>query len=258
MAIINANWFIFAVAIFVSLPILNSWSYLFLEIYLFFEDRIVVQNHKGELIKELFFVDVYAWNEHKKQIKEQTIRTLLIKASTGGLAIHEADYSNYKKMVQFVKSKSFSQDEVISEKDLDNVILNPIYKDFFTVRFLFTLLLILCFTIIMSQKERVHKKLIFKDKIDNVNLIHLRNYHYAEIRLKNQRHIIFKTTNDEDVDTFRNYDQRNISVVPLKLRDSITLTVDKSEYNWKANHEMIKKIRLGWDAEVKIIKYTLH
>lgn len=259
IALISADWFVFIIASLSFVPIFTAWGYIYVETYTFYQDRIAVFDHKGKLLKELRYDDIEAWNEIRTRNKDSRFFTLLVKSGDAVLKIDADKYRNYWMMVKILRSKSSKQNPSLEQIQRHQQVNNPIYRDLFVVAGLSLLLLNICFFIAIAPKERTAEKLSVKGEIDSIDFVRRKNVSYVNIKLKNQADIIYKVIERKDVEAFRLYASvRAGSALGIGMPDSINLQVSKSDYNWQLNNRVIKKIRLGWPAELKVLEYELY
>jgi hypothetical protein len=259
MALINADLLVFILASLCFIPIFTAWGYIFVETYTFYQDRIAVFDHKGKLLKELRYDDIEAWNEIRTRHKSSHFITLLVKSGDAALKIEAAKYRNYWMMVKLLRSKSPKQDSSFEQIRAKQRVTNPIYRDLFVVAGLSLLLLNICFFIAVAPKERTAEKLSVKGEIDSIDFVRRKNGSYVNIKLKNQVDIVYKVFEREDVEAFRLYSSVVAgSRLGIGVPDSIELQVSKSDYDWQLNNRTIKKIRLGWPAELEVLDYELY
>lgn len=260
LAIVNSSWLTFIFALLSFLILFSGWAYLFIEKYCFYEDCIRVFDHKGAQIGELFYRDIIAWNETRTMEKDKFIVHLLIQTPSLSLVIPEKLYRNYPKMRKILESKSTLRKDFLSKDDLNPVLSNPIYKDLVTVSGLSVLLLLVVFLNLILQKERGNDELQIQGRIAEAKLVPVfKSDTYIEIRLENQLDLFYRIDNRAEVDSLRKFKKEDSkSLLLVGLPDSVRLTVSKSDYNWKLNNRIVKKIRLGWPAELKVLKCELY
>lgn len=259
IALINADWFVFIIASLSFVPIFTAWGYIFVETYTFYQECIVVFDHKGKLLKELRYDDIEAWNEIRTRNKDSRFFTLLVKSGDAILKIDAAKYRNYWMMVKILRSKSLKRDSSFEQIQTQQRVANPIYRDLHVVAGLSLLLLNICFFIAIAPKERTAEKLSIKGEIDSIDFVRHKNGSYVNIKLKNQEDIVYKVFEREDVEAFRLYSSVGAgSTLGIGVPNSIELQVSKSDYDWQLNNRAIKKIRLGWPAELKVLEYELY
>lgn len=259
LALINGDWFRFSLATLCFVPIFTAWGYIFVEAYTFYQDRIAVFDHKGKLLKELRYNEIEAWNEIRIRNKDSRFITLLIKSGDAVLTIEAAKYRNYWKMVKLLRSKSPKHNPSFEQIQTHQRVTNPIYRDLFVVAGLSLLLLNICFFIAVAPKERTAEKLSVKGEIDSIDFFRRKNGSYVNIKLKNQADIVYKVFEREDVEAFRLYSSVGAgSTLGKGVPDSINLQVSKSDYDWQLNNRAIKKIRMGWPAELEVLEYELY
>ncbi len=258
IALISADWFVFIIASLSFVPIFTAWGYIYVETYTFYQDRIVVFDHKGKLLKELRYDDIEAWNEIRTR-KDSRFFTLLVKSGDAVLKIDADKYRNYWMMVKILRSKSSKQNPSLEQIQRHQQVTNPIYRDLFVVAGISLLLLNICFFIAVAPKERTAEKLSVKGEIDSIDFVRRKNGSYVNIKLKNQVDIVYKVFEREDVEAFRLYSSVGAgSTLGIGVPDSIELQVSKSDYDWQLNNRTIKKIRLGWPAELEVLNYELY
>lgn len=259
IALISADWFAFIIASLSFVPIFTAWGYIYVETYTFYQDRIVVFDHKGKLLKELRYDDIEAWNEIRTRHKSSHFITLLVKSGNAVLKIDAAKYRNYWKMVKLLRSKSPKHNPSFEQIQRHQQVTNPIYRDLFVVAGISLLLLNICFFIAIAPKERTAEKLSIKGEIDSIDFFYRKNGSFVNIKLKNQADIVFKVFKSKDVEAFRLYSKIGIdSASGVGGPDSLYLWVSKSDYDWQLNNRIIKKIRLGGPAELKLLDYELY
>lgn len=192
--------------------------------------------------------------------KDKFIVHLLIQTPSLSLVIPEKLYRNYPKMRKILESKSTLRKDCLSKDDLNPVLSNPIYKDLVTVSGLSVLLLLVVFLNLILQKERGNDELQIQGRIAEAKLVPVfKSDTYIEIRLENQLDLFYRIDNRAEVDSLRKFKKEDSkSLLLVGLPDSVRLTVSKSDYNWKLNNRIVKKIRLGWPAELKVLKCELY
>lgn len=260
LAILNSSWLTFIFALICFLVLFGAWGFLFIEKYCFYDDCIRVFDHKGVQIGEFFYADIVAWNETRTMEKDKFIVHLLIQTPSLSLVIPETLYRNYPKMRKMLESKSTLRKDSLSKDELNPVLSNPVYKDLVTAAGLSVLLLLVVFLNLMLQKERGNESLHIQGKIAEIKLVPVhKSRGYIEIKLENQPDRFYKIDKKTAVDSLKKFrDETTESLLLVGLPDSVRLTVSKSDYNWKLNNRIVKKIRLGWPAELKVLDYELY
>lgn len=260
LAILNSSWLTFIFALLSFLILFSAWGYVFIEKYCFYEDCIRVFDHKGAQIGESFYKDIIAWNETKTMVKDKVILNLLIQTPSLSLVIPESLYRNYPKMRKILESKSTAHKDSLNRDELNPVLSNPIHKDLVIVAGLSVLLLLFVFLNLVLQKERGNEELQIRGRIAEANLVPVfKSDTYIEIKLENQPALFYRIDNKAAVDSLKRFrNETTKSLLLVGLPDSIRLIVSKSDYNWKLNNPVVKKIRLGWPAELKVLKYELY
>lgn len=260
LAIINSSWLTFVFALLSFLVLFSALGYLFIEKYCFYEDCIRVFDHKGAQIGAFFYTDIIAWNETKVIEKNKVILHLLIQTPSLSLVIPESTYRNYPKMRKMLERKSLQRKDSLTRDELGLVLSNPIYKDLGTVAGLSVSLLLVVFLNFMLQKERGNEELKIHGRIAEAKLVPVfKSDTYIEIRLENQPDRFYKIENKAAVDSLKRFrEEASKSLLLVGLPDSIRLIVSKSDYSWKLNNRIVKKIRLGWPAEMNVLEYELY
>ncbi len=260
LAILNSSWLTFIFALICFLVLFSARGFVFIEKYCFYGDCIRVFDHKGVQIGEFFYTDIVAWNETKTMVKDKVILHLLIQTPSLSLVIPESLYRNYPKMRKMLESKSALRKDSLSRDELNPVISNPVYKDLGTVAGLSVLLLLVVFLNLILQKERGNDELQIHGRIAEAKLVPVfKSNSYIEVKLENQPDLFYRIENKAAVDSLKKFRRETSkSLLLVGLPDSIRLIVSKSDYNWKLNNPVVKKIRLGWPAELKVLEYELY
>ena len=260
LAILNSSWLTFIFALLSFLILFSAWGYVFIEKYCFYDDCIRVFDHKGAQIGEFFYTDIVAWNETKAIVKDKVILHLLIQTPSLSLVIPESLYRNYPEIRKILESKSTQHKDSLNRKELNPLLSNPIHKDLVTVAGLSVLLLLVVFLNLMLQKERGNEELQIHGRIAEAKLVPVfKSDTYIEIKLENQPGLFYRIENKAAVDSLKRFrKETSKSLMLVGLPDSICLIVSKSDYNWKVNNWFVKKIRLGWPAELNVLEYELY
>jgi hypothetical protein len=97
------NWFCAILASFLILPIGIVIEESKTNIYYFFSDKILVNNHLGHLIDEIHLDEIKFWNEIIYSEDGEKSNNLLIEGEKSSILIKKDLYSNYENIITFLK-----------------------------------------------------------------------------------------------------------------------------------------------------------
>ncbi|PLK45557.1 hypothetical protein [Emticicia sp. TH156] len=252
-SIIEVSWWVMLLSL-LCLLIGASISINFHErVYLFYDDKIIIQTHKSKYLDEIAVSDITAWNEEvTNNYRDGSATDLTIITDYKVIHIYKSAYKNYSEFIDYLKRLNlpiYKNLKSIDTGDKDDI-LSPSQKNGYSIILTLFILTPFVFWLIVRTKSESDEKIYFNSRISNITF----SKYNAELELYDYPEIKF-ITSDKNVFKTYNYNYGNQKYVHQDK--TVRLTVSKSDYEWRVKNTFIKKIQLSSTAKLDIIDYEI-